>query len=564
MTPRLFLAIAALVTAANITAQEVANKFTASGGIQSDILIPVKDHAASTDDCKEWGLTNTYADMALRSNHIDAGVRFEFTRFPLPGYATSPEQDFKGWGVPHFWVKSHYRNWELTLGTYYEQFGSGFIMRTYQERSLGIDNSLLGGRLAVRPYHGIQIKGLVGKQRRYWKWNKSWICGLDAELNIDQWIPCMQEHGTGLSLGASWVNKYQSPDNDDIMVDATHKLRLPAYVNAFDVRAELQSAGFDLLAECAWKTHDPQFHNHYIYRTGHVAMLSASYSTRGLSVLAQAKRSDDMTFRSDRSIPGISSNINNMPAFTTEHTYTLPAFYPYATRPEGEWAFQGEAGYKPKGRHASEIKLCYSHVFALGKHDASGVQAGTDGYRAAYFKCGPTYYRDLNIQYGRKYSPRFHLSLMYMNQYYNNGKLKTIEREDHRDVEDVLNHIFVADGKWTMHRRLTLRAEAQYMKSSQASCGQFFAWNSRGAQGDWVFALAELSVRPRWMFTLSDLCNIGETGRHYYNGFVTFTHSAHRLQLGYGRTRPGYNCTGGVCRWIPGSKGVSLSYNYNF
>lgn len=110
MTPRIFFAIVALVTAANITAQEVANKFTASGGIQSDILIPVKDHAASTDDCKEWGLTNTYADMALRSNHIDAGFRFEFTRFPLPGYATSPEQDFKGWGVPHFWVKSHYRN----------------------------------------------------------------------------------------------------------------------------------------------------------------------------------------------------------------------------------------------------------------------------------------------------------------------------------------------------------------------------------------------------------------------------------------------------------------------
>lgn len=53
-----------------------------------------------------------------------------------------------------------------------------------------------------------------------------------------------------------------------------------------------------------------------------------------------------------------------------------------------------------------------------------------------------------------------------MNQYYNNGKLKTIEREDHRNVEDVLNHIFVADGKWTMHRKLTLRAEAQYMKSS--------------------------------------------------------------------------------------------------
>ena len=66
------------------------------------------------------------------------------------------------------------------------------------------------------------------------------------------------------------------------------------------------------------------------------------------------------------------------------------------------------------------------------------------------------------------------------------------------------------------------------------------------------------------MFTISDMYNSGVTNQHYYQGLVTFSHGSHRLQLGYGRTREGWNCAGGVCRRVPSSKGVTLSYNYNF
>ena len=566
MKTRLFFSVVAALAAANTMAQEANDngKFTVTGSIQSDIIIPQEDEAIGTDKYSEWALTNTYADIAARSNHFDAGLRFEFTKHPMPGYAVDPEQDFKGWGVPNFYIKTHFDNWDLTLGTFYEQFGSGFILRTYEERSLGIDNSLLGGRFVLRPVNGMQVKALAGKQRHYWKWNDSWVSGADLELSVDQWFKSMQEHNTYLTLGGSWVNKYQSTEDDCILADPTHKLRLPGNVNAFDLRANLQTGNFNLLAEYAWKTDDPSYENKYIYRTGKVAMLSASYSTKGFSVLAQAKRSDDMSFRSDRNVYGLSSNINNLPAFTMDQTYTLPALYPYATRPDGEWAFQGEIGYKFKGRYAPGFKLNYSHVFGIDKHVKDGGGFGTDGYGSAFFKCGETYYRDLNIQYEQKYSRNFKLSFMYMNQYYNNDVLKAIEREDSKEVGDVLNHIFVADGKWTINRKMTLRAEAQYMKSTDGANGDFFKWNSNGAQGDWVFGLLELSVLPNWMFTVSDLYNAGETDRHYYQGFITFTHAAHRLQVGYGRTRSGYNCTGGVCRWIPASKGVTVSYNYNF
>lgn len=230
-------------------------KIIVSGSVQSDILIPQKDKAIGADEVDNWALTNTYADVNVMSSHFDGGARFEFLKYPLPGY----EDKFKGWGVPNIYIKAHYDKWNLTAGSFYEQFGSGFILRTYEERSLGVDNSLFGARLVVNPVSGLSIKALSGKQRRYWSLNDSWVSGADVELNLDQWLKGLSNNGTYLTLGASWVNKYES--DEDIMTDATHKLNLPLSVNAFDVRASVQTGNLNVLAEYAWKTQDPSFDN---------------------------------------------------------------------------------------------------------------------------------------------------------------------------------------------------------------------------------------------------------------------------------------------------------------
>lgn len=524
-------------------------KLRLNGSIQSDILLPQSDDKIGTEDYSEWGLTNTFAELNLTSKYVDAGARLEFLEYPLPGF----EDDYKGWGVPFAYIKGHYKNVELTLGNYYEQFGSGFILRTYEERSLGIDNSLLGGRLTYKPVDGVSLKVLTGKQRRYWDLNDSWITGGDVELNIDQWAKSMQEHGTYLTLGASFVTKHEK--TEDIFVDAAHKLNLPENVFAYDVRASLQTGNWNVLAEYAQKSQDPSQTNGYIYRKGYVAMLSTSYSKRGLSLLLQAKRSDNMAFRSLRSLPaGTSSYINHLPAFTMDHTYALAAHYPYATNPDGEWAYQAELGYTFKkhtplgGKYGTKVKLNFSHVHSIDKnsHVAEGEDVrGTDGYGSAFWKWGDEkYYQDFNVQIEKKLSRDFKLNLMYMNQYYNQA---VIEQEGGM----IHSNIFVAEGKYRFNNKLTLRGEAQYLSTADDL-------------GDWVFGLLELSVLPSWMFTVSDEYNCGESNLHYYNAYVTWTTGAHRLQVGYVRNRAGFNCSGGVCRWIPASKGVTVSYNYNF
>ena len=526
-----------------LSAQEPSEPLRLSGSLQSDMLLPENDKATGATTLDGHFLTNTYLDLKATSRYIEAGARLEYLQHPLPGF----EKDFKGWGLPYVYVKGRYKKAELTLGSFYEQFGSGFILRAYEERSLGIDNSLQGAHFAYRPWDGVAVKLLTGRQRRYWAHNDSWLTGGDIEWNIDEWFKGLQKRQTYAMLGFSYVNKYEK--EEVVMTDPLHRLRLPRNVNAFDVRLRLQHRSINLLAEMAMKTQDPSRDNDYIYRNGYVAMLSGSYSKRGMSLLLQAKRSINMGFRSYRGMEGTSSFINHMPAFTIEHTYALAALYPYATRPEGEWAYQAAAAYTfPKGttlggKYGTMVKMNFSHVHAVRKNGDGG--SGSDGYGSSFWAWGPsTYYQDIDVQLEKRLGKDTKLNFMYMNQRYNQTLL-----EGHGGMLN--SHIVVADVKQKLARKTTLRAEAQYLFS-------------KNGDKDWAFALVELSLAPHWMFTLSDLYNLGNTHVHYYQGFVTYSGGAHRLQLGYGRTRAGFNCSGGVCRYIPATKGLTLSYNYNF
>ena len=542
------------------------NRVTLSGSIQSDMLVPTGKQA---DGSHEDFRTNTYVDLALQSKYVDAGARLEYLEHPLPGF----ENDFKGWGVPFFYVKGKLNKAELTLGNFYDQFGSGFIFRTYEERSLGIDNSILGARLVVNPFSGVRLKALSGKQRRYWAHNDAWVSGADLELSLDEWFHALQQSGTYLTLGGSWVNKHEKADDDLLMVDASHRLNVPENVNAWDARVNLNKGPFNILAEYAQKTQDPSFDNGYIYRKGYVAMLSGSYSRKGMSLLLQAKRSDNFSFRSRRSMTGTSSMINHLPAFTEDQTYALAALYPYATHPAGEWAYQAQLGYTFRrhtalgGKYGTQLKINFSHVHGIDQSEHglllnseplstdqlqpvnnvptyyTGV--GTKGYGSSFWKWGGgTYYQDIDVQLDKRITRDFKMHLMYMNQFYN----KTVVEGEGGMIH---SNIFIADLLFNLSRDTKLRTELQYLTTADDDA-------------DWAFALAELSVAPHWMFTVSDEYNCGVTNAHYWQTYVTYNLGAHRFQLGWGRTRAGYNCSGGVCRYVPESKGFTLSYNYNF
>lgn len=552
------------------------NKLQLHGSVQSDWLVPQNDTKIGTEKTNDDVLTNTYVDLMMQHKYVDAGARLEYLQHPLQGF----EPDFKGWGVPHFYVKGKIDGADMTLGTFYEQFGSGLILRSYQERSLGIDNSLLGARVHVDKVKGLNLKAVAGVQRAYWDWDmNNWVYGLDAEVDFGQYLTRMVEKGVFWRMGGSWVGRYQQEDN--IFVSGTnYRLHVPEFVNAFNVRTQVEKGDFSALAEYAWKDHDPSFDNGYTFHRGHVETVTLTYSKKGLSGQVSAKRSEDMSFRSQRATSGMSRYINNMQPFAYQHTYALAALYPYATQygkndgttlVPGEWAFQGSFAYSlfpwnktKKGKpYASHLKLNVSHIRGLDYEAAPKVFAdalgqggstfGTKGYTTNYFgMSSEPFYQDINVQLDQKLGKQWKLNLMYMRQTYNQTVV-----EGHGG--EIKNNIFVGEAKWSINKRLTLRGEFQYLNVANDH-----------PSGDWVYALLELSVLPKLMFTVSDMYGRPYVGgqytqkEHYYMGSVTFSHKAHRLMLGYGRTRAGYNCSGGVCRWVPASYGAQASYNFSF
>lgn len=532
------------------------------GSVQADIVFPEVDEEINTGTYDHKILFNTYADVNLASKFVDAGLRAEFMKWPIPGY----EPDFAGWGLSNFYVKGKYKGFELTGGDFYEQFGAGFILRTYEERNLGIDNAIRGGRLTVTAVKGLKLTALGGVQRRYWDWSKhSQIYGANAELYMQEYIPAMQKNGASWTIGASYVLKHE--DDEEVIVPGTnYRLNLPGCVNAFDVRTQFQKGSWSVLGEYAWKGQDPSYDNDYTYGNGSAIFISGLYSKRGISAMLQAKRSYNMAFRSRRSMDGISAFINNMPAFTYNHTYSLPALYPYATQnAPGEWAFEGSFSYNfPRksalgGRYGTKLTVNASYVSSLVHQAApkglNGSIMGTDGAKPQswsdgafpFFKMGPCNYYDINIQVEKRFSAPFQMTFMYMNQLFNNEVGKIAET----DEKYIRTNILVADAKWKINKKNTLRGELQYLFSKQD-------------QKDWAYALVEWSWTPYIMVTASDMWNCGDTGTHYYMFSITGNYRSNRLMLSYGRTRKGYNCAGGVCRPVPSMHGFQINYSYNF
>jgi hypothetical protein len=534
------------------------------GGIQHEGLFPtdMSEVPQQPDWAKITHLSNTYLDLGVRWEHnkgeqkfkgLEVVTRAELTQWPMLGY----DANFGGHGISHLHLGANFDWGKITIGDVYGQFGSGMVLRLYEDRALGVDNALRGGKIEATPYKGIYFTMLGGKQRRYWNsysdgawgWNykQDAVLGANVELGLQEWIPQLQEAGANLSIGGSYVSKYQKEDtiifNTVIQPEGKYDYyyNLPEWVGAGSVRAQLQMDGWNAMVEYAYKANDPTIVNKYSYDPGQALLMSLSYSQKGLAVIAQVKRSENMSFRSDRGVNNMSGTINHMTPFANQHTYMLTSLYPYGTHATAsEWAFQGEVRYTWKrgtvmgGRYGTTLKLNASHI---------------RGTADSWFGMSDSaYYTDVNLELNKKLSKQWYIGAMAMYQTYNKQAI-----EGHGDL--IHAGIGVVEAKYALNKKVQMRAEVQYMYTKQD-------------EGQWVAALYELSLFRQLALSGQWMYNIGyaheATNEHYYTIAATYTHGAHRVMAGYTKTREGFNCSGGVCRYVPKQEGVSLTYNFTW
>jgi len=525
-----------------------------SGNFQLDAQVYRADSAIGAYEVDEKMLMNAFANLLYSNGNFNAGLRFETYLNPIQGY----DPRYKGSGVPYWFGSWRNDQFEITVGNFYEQFGSGMILRSYEERNLGYDNAFKGAKVRFSPADGVILKGMIGTQRFFWEQGPGIVRGLDGEFALNDIFDKEGNCKTRVTLGGSFVSKYQQ--TEELYAGPDTLLILPANVASYAVRANVTRGKFALDGEYAGKMNDPSFTNNFIYKNGHSLLMQASFSTKGLGIIASAKRTDNMSYKSRRTESGSFLDINYLPALTRQHAYSLSAMYPYATQPNGEMALQGQVNYKIKrgsligGKYGTDIAVNYSRITSIKKETAEGEskigKSGTAGYKSPFLAFGDElYFQDFNIEIQRKFTNSFKALISYIYQDYNVLILEGYE-------EPMVNaHIVIADATYRFDNKQALKMEYQQLITKQD-------------EGDWLQVLVEYTFAPKWYFTLADQYNYGNSDKdkrfHYPTVSAGYTNGSNRLMMSYGKQREGIICVGGVCRNVPASNGLTLTLTSTF
>ncbi|MDL2312769.1 DUF6029 family protein [Bacteroidales bacterium OttesenSCG-928-B11] len=516
---------------------------------------------------------NAHLNVNYTLGNFSAGIRYEYYQYPL---IDMEKIGYKGQGFTHYYADYKTDFIQVTAGSFYEQFGNGLVFRAYEDRQLGVDNSLLGARIKVTPYKGIYIKGVWGVERKNfdfdYKDRNDYVRGLDAEFNLGEIFPKISEKMFILNIGGSFVSKYEKSttdhyftihsDDEELKESAIIPAdKIPQNVAAWATRMQFGYKSFILEGEYARKINDPNLSNDYIYKEGEAFFLSAIYSRKGMGISASFIRSDNMDYRSQRMESENSLlQLNYIPAINRQYSYQLLGNYAYASQPNGQIGAQLQFNYQiPKkskigGKYGTDITLNYARFHSIAQDTVplaleNGTTTGTEGYGSPFFKFGSDLlYQDIGIEISRRLSKNWKMILAYNYITYNLEILQGHEEMFH-------GHNVALDVTYKINSKNALRLEAQHL-------------GSKDDYGDWVYALLEYSFNPHWIFSVGDQWNYGNADEnqrlHYYNVSAAYVIGTTRIAAHFGKTREGILCIGGVCREVPASYGFGLSVTTSF
>jgi len=519
------------------------------GNFQTDFQYYNSDTIIGAPPVDEKALIRSFANLNYTIGKFSAGTRYESYLNTLQGF----DPRYKGNAFPYRYAKYNSEGLEITVGNYYEQFGNGLAFRSYEEWGLGYDNAMDGIRLKYSPYKGVYLKGIAGKQRSFMDYGEGIVRGADIEIVINELFDSLNSSNTRLLLGGSFVSKYQA-DRDPIY-------KLPENVGTSAGRINLINNKWNIMAEYAYKINDPSLVNNYIYKSGDAFLISASYSIKGFGMFFSAKRVDNMDFRSDRTAAGSALAINYLPAISKVHTYSMTAYYPYATQPNGETGLQGEFIYKFRkgsslgGKYGTGISINFSSVYDINKskiNDSTVIgEGGSFGYISDPFAIGDEkLFSDFNVEINKKFSKKVKAIFSYMNLVYNKDAVQGLS-----GYGTIYADIGVVDITYKIKSKNTIRIEMQSLTTRQDD-------------GSWIMGLLEYTLAPHWFVAVFDEYNYDNKKEdkriHYYTSQIGYKNKGNTFTLGYGRQRAGIFCVGGVCRNVPASNGFTLAITSSF
>ncbi len=543
---------------------------------------------------------NSYLNLDYNFlNNFTVGVQVEsYAPMSLLNYT----QEFDDTNIAQYYAR--YNNNKLRLdvtgGYFYEQFGSGLLLRSYEERQLGTNNALRGVRVVYSPIAAVRVKALWGQQRigldefPKQEVTKAQVFGADVEVDLKSFIKT--EKINSLSLGVSYVGKQE--DLELVNPGDTVPNGFPEMVNSYAVRLDADFGKIYFNAEYDVRGEDTVVYPANAiggiggtvvdgkYFDGNATLLTVGYTKRGLGVTGTFRRLENMAFFSERKYnkPGSNlfnlSSMNYIPSLTKQHDYSLTSIYVYSAQPflnitnnlgqAGEIGSQFDVFYKFKkgsalgGKYGTKVNANLSYWALLDAKMPTSVITNAEDvkYEAEFLKFGAKLFRDFNFEVRKKLSPKLKMIGSYVNVVIDRGLAHGSPAQSFKGSEQeyITSHIGIAEATYKLSKGRSVRLEGQHM------------WSNDIEKGNWAGGTLEYALSRKVGLYATDMWNYGneidEEQVHYYNfgGSYTTSYSrgALRAALNYGRQRAGLVCVGGVCRQVPQNTGLTVNLALSF
>ena len=496
---------------------------------------------------------NSYLKLDYRYKNFTSGIQVEsYDSKALLNF--SPK--FEGTNLGTFYV--NYANkkntLDITLGHFYEKFGNGLTLRTWEDKPLGIQNSLVGAKIKYKPWKAIEFTTLYGKQRN--GFSTDFAAGKLFGINTDLKVSTItKSKASNYGLGFSYLNRNEP------------EVGVPSNVNIISSRGYFKRKGFAFDLEYAFKSEDAlvEFENvkpDYLF-DGDALLINLGYAKKGFGVNSTLRRTENFGFYSQRTLSRNSFNeglLNYIPSITKQFDYSLTNIYVYQSQPNirfepegnkaGEIGGQVDVFYNFKkqsfigGKSGLNVALNASRWYGLsGRYDETNRK-----YEAEFWVLGEKFYTDYSIEIRKNVNKKWTSILTYLQQYYNS---KYVEET----TGEVNSNTLVWDNLYNFSGSKTLKVEFQHQ------------WADASFK-NWASGLIEYNFNSEWSVFNNNLYNYGNSDTNkkinYYSLGTTYAKNATRVQLSYGRQRGGLVCIGGVCRFVPESSGLTLNFNYSF
>jgi len=507
------------------------------------------------NEAEERFRSNSYLTMSYKIGKFTVGAQVESYE---PKALLNYYPEFDGVNVGTFYANyNNEKGLDITLGHVYDQFGSGLAFRTWEDRQLGIANSIVGGEVKYSGADNLYtLKALYGKQRVGFDWTNSTIAGVDTEFQLAK---AFNTDAFTSSLGLSFVNKHES--DDDYFVDP------PKDVSVYGVRLNNEYKNFYLNLEYLYKTKDAIKMATEVdpvnFYSGNAVNLMFGYTKKGFGFNGNIRRLENFNLYSERNLIGNQYNqavLNYVPALTKQFDYSLANIYVYQAQPQltffpqkkaGEVGSQFDLYYQFKkgtalgGKYGTNISLNLANWYGL--KGTYRVYEDYNTVKTDFWSWGEKYYSDFNVDIRKKLSENWNSALIYIYQDYNQDR-----------IEETSGRVYattVAFDNIIKLNKSSLKVEVQHQ------------W-ADSSYKNWAAALTEFNFMKNWSIFLNDLYNYGndvkEDQLHYYSGGIVFRKNSTRVQASYGRQRGGLLCVGGVCRMVPENTGFTLNINTTF